>query len=102
MGRSKRFLAAVFWACCAMAVLAYRPVQPQEQKPSDAEIRHLMVRASIAAYEGSCPCPETVNRGRRCGDNSAYKRDGGKGILCYTTDVTDEMVKRYRELLAKE
>jgi hypothetical protein len=62
-----------------------------------------MVRASVAAYEGACPCPESVTAdGRLCGGNSAYRRSGGKGILCYPSDVSDEMVKKYRHLLAQD
>jgi hypothetical protein len=61
-----------------------------------------MVRASIAAYDGTCPCPETrTSNGRLCGDNSAYRREGGKRVLCYPSDVSEEMVKKYRDLLAQ-
>ena len=35
---------------------------------SDQEIARLLVARSIAAYPGSCPCPENLDRaGRRCG-----------------------------------
>jgi hypothetical protein len=74
-----------------------------QQKLSDSEVRLLLVQESIAAYNGACPCPETRNsRGARCGGNSAYSRPGGSRPLCYPTDVTDAMIQRYRDLLAKQ
>jgi hypothetical protein len=76
--------------------------QAQERPPTEAEIRLLLVRASIAAYAGNCPCPENVDRaGRRCGGRSAYRRPGGESPLCYPGDVTDEMIGRYRERLGR-
>jgi len=47
----------------------------QDKAPSDADIRQLIVAASIASYAGECPCPESVTKdGHRCGGNSAYHR----------------------------
>lgn len=64
---------------------------------SDEEIRKLLIQQSIAGYSGSCPCPYNVDRGgRRCGKRSAYIRPGGRSPLCYSKDVTAEMIKRYR------
>ena len=64
---------------------------------SDGEIRRLLIKASIAAYDGSCPCPYNHARnGSRCGKRSAYDREGGEGPLCYERDVGDEMVREYR------
>lgn len=77
--------------------------QSAPQNPSDAEIRNLLVQRSIAAYSGACPCPENRNsRGARCGGNSAYSRPGGNRPLCYPSDVTEAMIQRYRETLAKQ
>ena len=85
-------------AVCALDTSA----QNTKQTPTDADIRQLLVRASLALYESACPCPESLNRsGERCGKSSAYNRGGGNRVLCYASDVSDEMVKRYRELLAK-
>ncbi len=68
-----------------------------EQRPSDAEIKRVLIQQSIARYSGSCPCPYNVDRGgRRCGGRSAYSRPGGYAPLCYESDVTQEMVERYR------
>ena len=78
-----------------------KPTEPT--KLSDAEIRLLLVRESVASYSGACPCPESRNsRGARCGGNSAYSRPGGTSPLCYPTDVTDAMIQRYRDALAKQ
>jgi hypothetical protein len=65
---------------------------------SDSEIRSLLVRASLAQYDGNCPCPEYVDvRGRRCGKRSAYSKVGGESPLCYPSDVTDEMIAEFRK-----
>ena len=65
---------------------------------SDAQIRHILIDESIAAYSGNCPCPySTARNGSRCGRRSAYSRPGGEAPLCYPKDVTDEMVKAYRD-----
>lgn len=64
---------------------------------SDTEIRDLLIRESIATYPGNCPCPYSVNRaGRRCGATSAYSKPGGYSPLCYPTDVTQDMIDRFR------
>jgi hypothetical protein len=90
-------------ACAGVAAACGQTASPITNQPSDAEIKQLMVRASIAAYDGTCPCPESrTGNGRLCGDSSAYRREGGKGLLCSAIDVSDEMVRRYRDLLAKE
>jgi hypothetical protein len=67
--------------------------------PSDKEIRQRIIKESIAAYDGACPCPESVMKsGQRCGKNSAYSAGGGdRRPVCYPSNVSDAMVKRYRE-----
>ena len=65
---------------------------------SDAEIKKILIEQSIRSYSGACPCPYNVMRnGRKCGGNSAYSKPGGAEPLCYESDVTDEMVERYRK-----
>ena len=65
---------------------------------SDEEVKERLIEQSKGAYSGSCPCPDSVNRaGSRCGKTSAWSKQGGASVLCYPTDVTDEMVKRWRE-----
>ena len=70
----------------------------QSSKKTDAEIRQLIIKESIAGYGGSCPCPESTDRaGKRCGARSAYSKAGGKSVLCYETDVTEKMIDEYRK-----
>ena len=65
---------------------------------TDARIRKILIAESIAAYPGNCPCPHNAARnGSTCGGRSAYSRPGGAAPLCYPKDVTDEMVREYRE-----
>lgn len=64
---------------------------------SDAQIRQEIVNRSISRYSGSCPCPFNTDRaGRRCGQRSAYSRPGGAAPICYTRDVTQQMIDRFR------
>lgn len=70
---------------------------PAEAQRSDAQIRQEIVRQSIAAYPGNCPCPYNTDRaGRRCGGRSAYSRPGGYAPKCYARDVTQAEVAAYR------
>lgn len=64
---------------------------------SDAQIRQRIIRESIAAYPGSCPCPYSTDRaGRSCGRRSAYSRPGGYAPLCYPNDVGRAEVDAWR------
>lgn len=73
----------------------------QEDAPrvlTDAQVKQLIIRQSITAYSGSCPCPFNVDRaGLSCGARSAYSRPGGASPIYYAKQVTDAHVKRYRE-----
>ncbi|WP_374076075.1 hypothetical protein [Bdellovibrio bacteriovorus] len=65
---------------------------------TDAQITTLLIEQSQQNYSGSCPCPYNVTRnGRSCGKRSAYSRPGGAQPLCYSTDVTKEMIQTYRD-----
>lgn len=65
---------------------------------SDAEIRQLLIRRSISAYPGNCPCPYNVDRaGRRCGARSAHSKGGGYAPLCFPEDVTQEMIAEFKK-----
>ncbi len=67
------------------------------QKLSDAAIRQKIIKASIAAYPGNCPCPyNSASNGSRCGGRSAYSRGGGYAPICYASDVSAAEVKAYR------
>ena len=64
---------------------------------TDAQIRKILIEESIAAYPGNCPCPyNTARNGSRCGGRSAWSRPGGAAPLCYSKDVSDELVQAYR------
>jgi len=49
---------AGLFVAAAMIGLAFFPASAQ----SDAQIRQRIIRESIAAYPGSCPCPYNVDR----------------------------------------
>jgi hypothetical protein len=67
---------------------------------TDAAIILAIIAGSIAAYKAMgkpCACPEdTMRNGRKCGGHSAWSKPGGFKPLCYTTDVTETMIKAYR------
>lgn len=64
---------------------------------SIAAIAQRLIAESRASYPGSCACPYDTDRGgRRCGARSAYSRPGGYAPICYESDVTAQMVERYR------
>ena len=67
--------------------------------PSAGEItraRREIIRQSIAAYPGSCPCPYNRDRaGRRCGGRSAWSRPGGRSPICYESDVSEARLSTY-------
>ncbi len=65
---------------------------------TDAQIKQLLIKESIASYPGNCPCPyNTARNGSRCGGRSAYSRSGGYETLCYPEDITQQMVNAYRK-----
>lgn len=81
-----------------LALVIGWPSANQAGNFSDKEIRQQMIKESIASYSGNCPCPYNRDQaGRRCGKRSAWSKPGGAEPLCYKDDVSDEMVKRYRQ-----
>ncbi len=71
---------------------------PLAARTTDAEVRGQMIRESLASYPGNCPCPySTMRNGRSCGGRSAYSRPGGYAPLCYPADISDDMVRSYRQ-----
>jgi hypothetical protein len=88
---AKPILFAAVMALTAGAGLAQaRPI-------SDAAIRQVMIRESLASYPGNCPCPYNTDRaGRSCGRRSAYSRPGGYAPLCYASDISKSQVDEYR------
>lgn len=80
-------------------LLAFSMAFAQSPKKTEAEIKQLIVKGSIEAYSGSCPCPFTKDKaGKNCGARSAYSKPGGASPLCYDSDVTQKMVAEYRKL----
>lgn len=71
---------------------------PYKSFGSDKDIKEKIIRDSIASYPGRCPCPYNTDRaGRQCGARSAWSKPGGRAPLCYPDDVSDEMVRKYKE-----
>jgi hypothetical protein len=71
--------------------------KPAPAPKTDADIKQVLIRESIASYAGNCPCPYNRDRaGRSCGRRSAYSRPGGAAPLCFAEDVTTKMVDDYR------
>ena len=67
------------------------------QAATNGEIKQELIRQSISSYSGSCPCPyNSARNGSRCGGRSAYSRPGGYSPLCYPSDVTNDMIMKYR------
>jgi hypothetical protein len=65
---------------------------------SDAQIKQEIIKRSIASYPGNCACPYNAARnGSNCGRRSAYSRAGGYSVICYPDDVTDDMVRNYKQ-----
>lgn len=74
------------------------PAAQVQRTATDARVKQEIIRASIASYAGTCPCPYSTDRaGRRCGRRSAYSRPGGASPLCYEADVSQKMVDEYRK-----
>ena len=70
---------------------------PRQPTSSDAAIAKQIIAESRARYPGPCGCPYDTDRaGRRCGGRSAYSRPGGYSVICYPTDIPQEMIKRRR------
>jgi hypothetical protein len=78
-------------ACWSLSAAAQRHV-------SDDAVRQMMIKDSISAYSGNCPCPYNyAANGSSCGRRSAYSRPSGASPLCYATDITEKMVDQYRQ-----
>lgn len=70
---------------------------PPPPRLSDREIRRILIRESIDAYDGNCPCPYFADAaGRACGRRSAWSREGGESPYCYPADVPSEAVEAWR------
>lgn len=82
-----------------VALLALLIAAPAVAQSTDNDIRKAIIRESLAAYPGNCPCPYNSDRaGRSCGRRSAYSRPGGYSPICYAGGVTDTMIQQYRRV----
>lgn len=71
--------------------------QSAGSKKSSDSIKEAMIKDSISAYPGNCPCPyNRASNGSRCGKRSAWSKPGGYAPLCYSSDITDGMVRQYK------
>jgi len=84
-------------AAAVLAGAALFAFAPGASAQSNAQIKQRLIRQSIAAYSGACPCPySTMRNGARCGGRSAYSRPGGAAPLCYPSDVSAAQVRAAR------
>ncbi len=66
---------------------------------SDNQIKQAIIKESIAAYPGRCPCPySSMKNGRPCGNRSAYSKPGGYETICFPQDITAKMVADYKKI----
>jgi hypothetical protein len=65
-----------------------------ERLKSDYRVRVSIIKESIRAYSGNCPCPYSIaSNGAKCETRSAYSQPGGESPICYLEQVTDQMVQ---------
>ncbi|AXW88105.1 hypothetical protein CKQ53_14775 [Lonsdalea britannica] len=64
---------------------------------SDEQVKKAIIQDSINKYPGNCPCPyHSAKNGSRCGGRSAWSRAGGYSPICYDSDVSNEMIQKWR------
>jgi hypothetical protein len=91
-------LAAVFfWGIGAVGYT----LRPPAGGISDAEARDQIIKESVAAHQAGgspCACPyNLMTDGRECGGFSAYSKPGGTAPLCYPKDVTEAVIREWRQ-----
>jgi len=87
-----------FLTFTTVLALSLSMVAGQAARKTDAEIKQLLIKESIATYKGTCACPYSKDSaGKNCGARSAYSKPGGASPLCYEIDVTQKMVDDYRK-----
>lgn len=69
---------------------------------TNQQIQQKIIQESVARYPGRCPCPfSTARNGSNCGGRSAYSKPGGYKPICYPSDVSEQMIKQYRQRLSR-
>jgi hypothetical protein len=67
-----------------------------DSHPEIIQAKKAMIQESRNNYPGNCPCPfDSMKNGRSCGRRSAYSRPGGFSPLCYESDITNDMAKKW-------
>ncbi|MFA5160562.1 MAG: hypothetical protein WC484_08685 [Candidatus Omnitrophota bacterium] len=89
----------IFAFALLFLVLFQAAVFAEKQTKTDRQIRQSIIRKSITSYPWHCPCPyNRTYSGYVCGKRSAYVNPPkGFTLLCYESDVSDEMVRKYRK-----
>jgi hypothetical protein len=89
----------IFAFALLLFVLFPAAVFAAKQTRTDWQIRQLIIQESIGSYPDYCPCPyNRTRKGRVCGKKSAYVHPPkGYTLLCYESDVSDEMVRKYKK-----
>ncbi len=95
----RSWLMAVAFALSACAS-APAPA-PVAKRPAQPDHKAAIVAASVYGYEIStnsrCPCP--YSQGGSCKGQRAYEKPGGAEPRCYKSDVSEDDVKRWKELV---
>jgi hypothetical protein len=93
---STRYLSASPQQSATSSGLHPASVAPKKPAYDRGQVIQAIIARSQAGYPGRCPCPDNLDRaGRRCGGRSAYSRAGGYGPLCYSQDVTQQMIDEF-------
>lgn len=72
-------------------------VEAKQSNESTETIKQKIIKQSVESYPGNCACPyNTARNGSRCGKRSAYNKAGGYAPICYSKDITAEMIKNYK------
>lgn len=96
---SNRLLSVIFFMMVASLTSGVSFANDGDSKFSDAEIKKMIISDSISSYPGNCPCPyNSAKNGSRCGGRSAWSRAGGYSPICYESDVTEDMINKWRAL----
>jgi len=81
---------------CSFVVSISAVEASNKHSATDAQVKKAIIKESIEQYPGNCPCPYNVARnGSRCGKRSAYSKRGGYAPICYSSDVTQEMIMEW-------
>jgi hypothetical protein len=92
------FYSRIALGLVVMACLALNGAAANAKGLSDDAVKKAIIQQSLQSYPGHCPCPyNTDSRGHSCGRRSAYSKPGGYAPLCYPSDVTPDMIRKYRE-----